>query len=210
MPAEGGVFAFGLMLAVAQAAAPPPPDYRAEVMGQAVRQLEALQAAGELDAVVREGARFQEHVAPDAGVAYEVALAENRRSGGGRAAMKAYDAVLALDPAHAAARYDRGELHLAAGDTDAARADFEAAAAAHPDHWVVHFRLAHLAGLAGDARGLEDHLTEALRHGFSFRTITADPTWRAWMRDPALGSVIARLIVVYDDEALIEELRGTP
>jgi tetratricopeptide (TPR) repeat protein len=210
MPAEGGVLAFGIMLATALAAPPPPPDYRAEVVGQAVRHLEALQAAGQLDAVVREGERFQEHVEPHADVAYEVALAENRRSQGGRAAMEAYDAVLDLDPSHAAARYDRGELHLSAGDAEAARADFLAAAEARPDHWVVHFRLAHLAGLAGDARGLEDHLTEALRHGFSFRTITADPTWRGWMRDPALGSVIARLIVVYDDESLIEELRGTP
>lgn len=203
------MFAFGLMFAAAQAAAPPPPDYRAEVVGQAVRQLEAMQAAGELEGVVREGTRFQEHVEPAADVAYEVALAENRR-GDIKAAMRRYDDVLALDPDHAAARYDRGELHLSNGDDDAARADFVAAATAHPDHWVVHFRLAHLAGRAGDARALEDHLTEALRHGFSFRTITADPTWRAWMRDPALGSVIARLIVVYDDESLIEELRGSP
>lgn len=203
------MLAFGLMFALARAAAPPPPDYRAEVVSQAVRQLEALQAAGELDVVVREGTRFQEHVEPAAAVAYEVALAENRR-GDLEAAMRRYDDVLTLDPDHAAARYDRGELHLSNGDDAAARADFLAAAAAHPEHWVVHFRLAHLAGRAGDARGLEDHLTEALRHGFSFRTISADPTWRAWMRDPALGSVIARLIVVYDDESLIEELRGSP
>jgi len=209
MRREEDVNALALLLGLARAAPPPPPDYRAEVLGKATRALESLQEVGELDVVIREGLRFQEHVEPSADIAYEVALAQNRK-GDRDAAMDSYDAVIELEPGHAAARYDRGELHLRAGDADAARTDFLAAAAAHPDHWVVHFRLAHLAGLAGDARALEDHLTEALRHGFSFRTIAADPTWRGWMRDPALGSVIVRLIVVYDDETIIEELRGTP
>ena len=199
----------GILMAASSAAAPPPPDYRAEVIRRAVRELEALQAAGDLDAVVSAGERFQRAVEPAADLAYEVALAENRR-GRPTAAMARYDAVIQLDPAHAAARYDRGELHLARGDDAAAQVDFQAAAAARPDHWAVHFRLAQLSGRARDARSFEAHLTEALRHGFTFRTIRDDPTWRAWMRDPVLGSVLARLIVVYDDESVIEDLRGPP
>ena len=209
MDAGGDMLALAIILTAAHAEPPPPPDYRAEVIGKAVRTLEALQATGDLEVVVREGERFQKHVERHPDLAYEVALARNRQ-GDRAAALEAYDTVIELAPDHAAARYDRGELHLGLGNVDAARTDLLAAARAHPEHWVVHFRLAHLAGLDGDARALEDHLTEALRHGFSFRTISADPTWRSWIRDPALGSVLVRLIVVYDDESIIEELRGTP
>ena len=51
---------------------------------------------------------------------------------------------------------------------------------------------------------------EALRHGFDFRTITSDPDWRAWARDPKLGRVLQRLIVVYSDEAIWEVLLEEP
>jgi hypothetical protein len=203
-----GLLPLGLLVAPAHAS-PPPPDYRAEVVGAVTVKLEIMGQNGDLEGVLKEGRRFQKHVQPAAPVAYEMALAANRLGRTGDA-IALYDEVTSLAPDHAAAWYDRGELHLSEGDDGDARRDFEAAAKLRPDHWVVHFRLAHLAGRAQDGRAFEEHLTQALRNGFAFQTILDDPTWRAWASDPVLGPVIVRLIVVYDDESLLERLRGTP
>ncbi len=197
---------FWVWLISVAAASPPPPDYRAEVVGAVTQQLEAMQAAGRLEELLDAGRRFQRSVEPAAPVSYEMALAANRL-GRTREAIDLYGDVLTLDPGHAAAHYDRGELRLAQGDEAAALADFQDAARLRPDHWVVHFRLADVAGRSGEFEAFEAHLTDALRQGFAFRTIVDDPTWRAWARDPRLGPVIARLIVVYDDERVLDQLR---
>ena len=195
------------MLAVR--AAPTPPDYREEIVSAQIRVLESLAADGRYADVVRSGQRFQDHVEAHPDVGYEIALAWNRLGEHSRA-MSAYTQVLASAPTHAAARYDRGELHLASGDDAAAKQDFLAAVAARPSHWAIHFRLAQLAGRARQPSDFDLHLTEALRHGLSFRRILEDPQWRGWLKHPELGPVMRRLIIVYGDDALIEELRDKP
>ncbi len=196
------------LLAVAAARAElPPPDYREELGERAAADVAAMAADGDVDGAVRLARRFTREVAPLPAVLYEEGLALYR-AGRTDAALRAYDRCLELDPNHAAARYDRGEIRLARGDLDGAREDFAVAAREAPDHWAVHFRLAHLAALDRDPRAFEAHLLDALRHGFDFRTIVDDPQWKAWARDPELGPVLERLIVVYSDEALLDRLRA--
>lgn len=186
-------------------AARQPEDFRAELVSAAAAQAEALNADGRFDDAIAFAERYQDAVEPAADVAYEVAYAYNGKGEIDRA-LRAYDAVIALDPHHAAARYDRGELLLSKGRDAEAQADFEEAARARPDHWAVHFRLAELSGRAGDAPAFEAHLTDALRCGFDFRTAIADPTWRAWFRDPKLGPILTKLVTVYSDEQLLQGL----
>jgi hypothetical protein len=77
-----------------------------------------------------------------------------------------------------------------------------------PDHWAVHFRLAELAARDHDTARFESHLTDAVRNGFDFRTIATDPNWRSWARDPELGKVITKLVVLYSQEDLLELLQA--
>jgi tetratricopeptide (TPR) repeat protein len=198
-----------MLMVGAASAARPPADYRSVVHGAAAAELEALNARGRFEDVRTFGDRFVDRVEPASLVLYEMAYAANRMGEIGPA-LRLYDRAIALDPELAVAFYDRGELHLIQGDVAQARADFEAAARLRPDHWAVHFRLAHLAGRQGQAGPFETHLLDALRHGFDFRTVLSDPDWQAWARDPALGRVLRRLIVVYSDETLYDQLKGAP
>ena len=194
---------------VATLAVREPPDYRGSLAEAAAAQAEALNAEGHHEEAIDFAATVQRAIGPAAVVQYEVGYAYNRL-GDLDAAVRAYDRALELDPHLAAALYDRGELLLLKGRDEEARADFEAAAALRPDHWAVHFRLAELAGRAADAPAFERHLIDALSNGFDFRTIIDDPGWRAWFRDPALGPVLTKLVVVYSDERLLDRLQEEP
>lgn len=198
---------FLLALTASALAARTPPDYRAELHRAAAAEVAALAARGDVEDAMALGKRFQTRVEPSAAVLYELGLLHNRLNQLSEA-MDHYDRALALDPGHAAARYDRGELLLERGETEAAREDFEAAAAQRPDHWAAHYRLAQLAGHRRDSAALEEHLMAALRNGFSLQTLLADPIWRRWAVDPELGPPIAGLIVVYGDESILEQLRS--
>ena len=202
----GGLVVWTALLLGASAwAVPAPEDFRSVVHRSAAAELEALNASGHHLEVLQQGARFEAHVEGAALVRYEMAYAANRL-GQERKALRLYTRALALQPDLAIALYDRGELRLLADDLSGARADFEAAARSRPDHWAVHYRLAHLAGREGKPEAMEEHLVEALRHGFDFRTLLGDSDWRAWSRDPSLGRVLQRLLVVYSDESVWDQL----
>lgn len=195
-----------LVIVSGQAAASrPPSDYRQELHRSAVSQIEVLAARSQFEEAFDFGNRFTRRVEPAPPVLYEMALLHNRL-GQFDDALDGYDRVLELEPEHAAARYDRGELLLEQGQIERAQADLEAAARLAPEHWVVHFRLAELAGAQGDARAMEDHLVNAIRHGFSLETLEQSPTWRGWIGDPEIGPVINRMILIYGDEALLDRL----
>lgn len=198
-----------LPIAAAAHAALPPPDYRAEVVAAVAHRVEAVADRGDLDAAIDLAERFEQVIGPAAPVAYEVALRLNRSGDAGQA-MGWYDRTIAAEPDHAAARYDRGELRLRAGQLALARQDFEVALAERPDAWAVHFRLAELCAHRDDGPGFEQHLRAALERGFDFREIAADPNWRRWARDPQLGPIVARYMTVYSDARLLDALRGAP
>ena len=140
-------------------------------------------------------------------VTYEIAYAWNRK-GDVDQATRWYDRAIEADPRSAPARYDRGELRMLAGDVQGAAEDFTVAAEERPTHWVVHFRLAQVAGRTKDPDAFREHLTDALRHGFDFRTILEDEEWRAYAQDEELGAVLRRLIRAYSDERLWDQLHG--
>lgn len=196
-----------LLLLSTAAAVREPPDYRAELHRSAAARVEALAQEGRLSEAVEFAERFQETVEPSAAVEYEVALS-CRAAGRDREALAHYDRALGLDPAHAAALYDRGEMLLVLDRIEEARRDFREAARLRPDHWAVHFRLAEMAARDRDPAAFEAHLTDALGHGFDFRAVIEDPNWRRWAVDPTLGPVIEKLIVVYSDEKLLDTLRA--
>ena len=198
---------FLLVLMTSALAARIPPDYRAELHRAAAAEVAGLAARGDVAGAMELGKRFQTRVEPSAAVLYELGLLHNQL-GQLSEAMDHYDRTIALAPDNAAARYDRGELLLENGETEAARVDFEIAAEHRPDHWAAHYRLAQLAGHRRDSAALESHLMAALRNGFALQTLLADPIWREWARDSELGPPIAGLIVVYGDESILEQLRS--
>lgn len=188
-------------------AARPPRDYRAQLFRAEAAELDALNRDGRFDEAIAQGRAFIRQVEASARVAYEVGLAFNRK-GQPDQALDWYSRAIHLDPNLAEARYDRGEILLGRGRNEAALVDFLAAARVRPDHWAVHFRLAQIAGRRADAKTFEAQLLAALRDGFDFHTITDDPEWRRWMRDPTLGRVLKRLIVVYSDDSVLQALQG--
>ena len=208
-----------LLLAVCLGAraAREPDDYRKDLMAGAAARVSSMSATGALEDAIDLAERFQRQVEPSAAVTYEIALALNRM-GRRSEAIARYTKALALDPDHAASLYDRGELYLLDGKTELAKADFERAAVLVPNHWAVHFRLAELAARDHDPAAFESHLTDAVRNGFDFRALiipgpegaapTMDPNWQAWARDPELGKVITKLVVLYSQEDLLELLQA--
>ena len=200
------MLALALVLGAARAAREPD-DYRADLMtGAATRVSRATERGAPEDAIAL-AERFQRQVEPSAPVTYEIAYALNRM-GRRSEAVATYTKALALDPDHAASLYDRGELYLLDDRLDLARADFERAAVLVPTHWAVHFRLAELAARAHDTAAFESHLFAAVSNGFDFRTIAKDPHWQGWARDPELGKVITKLVVLYSQEDLLELLQA--
>lgn len=196
-----------LLLALPAQAIRPPPDYRAELDHKMADRLSRQNEAGDWEGVVKAGEDYVEAIGISGPVAYELGFAENHQ-GQVDAALRWYGLAIEADPTDAAAPYDRGELLLAQGKLDLAAADFTAAAKLRPDHWAAWFRLAQVAGKRGDALAFEEQLIEAMRQGLDLHLLAADPNWRAFSRDPALGPILKRLITVYGDEAILEDLKA--
>lgn len=184
----------------------PAPDVRDEV-----ETVLATAVAGARDPAAAHALaeRVEDRVGVFAQVRYEAALAWNRAGELDRA-RRGYDAVLATDPDHAAALYDRGEIALLQGNRAAARTDLEAAAALRPDHWVVYYRLAWLELDEGHTAAGEDQLLEALHRGMELRMLVEDPGWRTLLKRPEARRAIERMIVVYGSDALLKDLEALP
>jgi len=183
-----------------------PSDYRSELYQRLAREVEGLNQAGHFAEAIALGERIERRVEASPWVQYEIGFAQNAL-GNTDAALKLFNETIRVMPDYAPARYDRGEILLLRGMNDEARIDFAVAAELKPYHWAAFFRLAHLDARSGDKEAFEVHLTEAIRQGFDFRSILGDPDWRKWANDKQLGPVIARLITVYGDEALLDQLR---
>ena len=75
-----------------------------------------------------------------------------------------------------------------------------------PTHWAGHFRLAHLAGLAGDADGFKQHLMNAIEHGFDLETVQSDPDWVSFTKNRKIRPVLRKVIVLYGNDVLCNGL----
>jgi tetratricopeptide (TPR) repeat protein len=187
----------------------PPPDYRDGLMASAADEVSRIAREESFDAAKELAGAWERTVGPDARVTYELGLAA-RLTGDEAAARRYLDRAIEQDPGLLAARYDRGEVLLNAGELDAAEADFREVARGAPDQWAGHFRLADIAGRRKDAAGFEAHLLDALRNGFSFRKVVGDPRWQGYLADAELGPVLRRLVVVYQGEAVLDALANPP
>lgn len=181
----------------------PPPSYRDSLMESARAEVRSRAQALGVAAAAEFVERWERTVGPDARVEYELGLAW-RLAGDDAKARGWLDRAVERDPGLVAARYDRGELRLNEGDLVGAREDFAVCAAKEPRAWPGPFRLADVAARQGDAVEFEAQLVVALRHGFPLATVTGDPHWRAYWRDPALGPVLRKLGAVYADPQLLE------
>ncbi|MEQ1502350.1 MAG: tetratricopeptide repeat protein [Myxococcota bacterium] len=152
---------------------------------------------------------FQDAVVRDAGLEYLAGLA-NRYAGRESEAIRRYEAALALDPSMAEAWYDLGEIHMGALDIARARDAFEHVRDLRTEGdlaWIGSWRLAEVSALDHDAAGLERNLRDALRRGFTFRTIAGQPNWKAFYADPALTDTIDKLLTVYAEPGIRDSLR---
>jgi tetratricopeptide (TPR) repeat protein len=164
---------------------------------------------GAADAVVDQVDAFTAALFADGPLEYLAGLAEKYR-GDDAAAEVRYRRALALDPTLVEAWYDLGEILLAAGRTDEARAAFTEVAArntALETGWLGPWRLAEVAAQAHDATAFESHLHEALRRGFTFRNVAGLPNWKAFYADPAIGPTLRALLAVYADPGIEASLR---
>ncbi len=198
-----------LLLLNTASAVRPPADYRVVLGEDLAQRAAALNAAGRHREAVRLVERFQDAVEVLPPLAYEAGYALNRL-GEINDALVHYNAAIERAPNLASARYDRGEIYLAQSRWREAQADFEVVVRVRPGHWAGHFRMAHLAGVAGDPNELEKHLTQAIRTGFDLRAVVDDPSWRAWAKDPALGAILRKIIILYTDESLLRDMGLTP
>ncbi len=196
-----------MILAVGLALAELPlPDYRlavTEAAGAEVARIARESTADEAEDFAR---RWMRAVGESARVQYEMGLAW-RLAGDDARAAAAIDRAVELDPELVAARYDRGEIRLARGDIDGAAEDIAVVTRLEPRAWPGWFRAADVAARRGDAAAFEVALLAAFRHGFSIRLVASDPTWRGFVDDPRIGSVLRRLVTVYQGEAALEALR---
>ncbi|HCH64352.1 MAG: hypothetical protein CL927_12395 [Deltaproteobacteria bacterium] len=186
----------------------PSPDYRAELGARYAAEVRRLGSSGQLEAAMKRAAEVEAQVGPFVQVRYEAALARNQ-AGAIRAAIEAYGQVLALDPDHVGALYDRGELLLVAGTTAdrvTARRDLEHAEALRPDHWAVPYRLALLAAQDQDSIEMANALTRALRNGLELGLIGTDPAWDPILRGDRTGPALMRFVRTYGSDDLVNEL----
>lgn len=198
-----------LLLAGLAAAELAPPDYDLTLTEGA--GAEVARAGRDRGPEVAEtfAKRWMRTFGESARVMYELGLVW-RLAGDDAHARSYLEQAVALDPDLAAARYDRGEIRLAAGDLAGALEDFEAVTRLEPEAWPGWFRLADLAGRTGDAKAFEAHLLRALRCGFQVTAVATDPTWRGFVLDPRIGPVLTRLVLVYQGADALKELGSPP
>lgn len=197
-----------LLLAALALSSVPPPSFEEHLGLRAWHRVDALVEAGRYEEAIAEADSFQQTVVPTAGLHYLVGLSWRRLHDDQRAET-ALLASVALDPDYVAPWYDLGEIWLVAGRwSDAERAWKRVSelvpAGAHCE--LGPLRLAEVAAHQRDATAFETHLREALHRGFHFRSIRAEPQWRDFYADPMLRDSVAKMVTVYGDPALLDDL----
>ncbi len=166
----------------------------------------------DVDAIAARVDAWLKTVGPDAGIAYVGALAARYRGRDGEAERR-YRQVIAWDPDDEAAHYDLGEILLSQGRLDEAAVAFARVVELRTEGagaWVGPWRMAEVSAWRGDAAAMETHLREALRRGFSFRTVAGTPNWATFYANPALRDPLRKLVTVYGDPAILETWTPAP
>jgi tetratricopeptide (TPR) repeat protein len=187
----------------------PLPSYREALVSEAWRQSNELLEAGLPEQAAGSAQAFEDTVEPDGSLEYLIGLSWNVRREPTKAAAH-YELALKLDPDLGEAWYDLGELQLAAGAFDEARASFERVTAlvtTGSHAYLGPQRLAEVAAHQQDPHAFEKHLHEALKRGFSFRSIAGLENWRRFYADPTMQDSVTKMITVYGEETTLESLQ---
>lgn len=186
-----------------------PADYRAVLGADLAKEVSTLNQSGRYRDAIQLAGRMRRSVGRIPSVSYEAGYA-HYQLGEIEAAVRHYDAAIQLNPDLAMAYYDRGEIHLTEGRLAQAQMDFERVVELEPKHWVGHFRLAHMAGLAENATLFETHLMAAIGAGFSFNSVLNDPDWKRFTMHAELQHVLRKIIVLYGNDDLLQWLGDRP
>ena len=187
----------------------PLPSYRDALVSEAWRNANELLEAGLPDQAAASAQAFEDAVEPDGSLEYLIGLSWYVRHDFVQAKAH-YEKALALDPTLGEAWYDLGELQLSAGDFDAARASFQHVAGlvtTGKHAYLGPQRLAEVAAHQHDPLAFETHVHEALRRGFSFRSIAGLENWRRFYADPVLQDSVTKMVTVYGDDATLKSLQ---
>ncbi len=198
----------GLVLGTAWAEVPLP-SYRDALVSEAWGQANDLIEAGLPEQAAASAQAFEDTVEPAGSLEYLIGLSWYVRRDFAQATAH-YQKALALDPKLGEAWYDLGELQLSAGAFDDARTSFQHVSELVTDGAHAYLgpqRLAEVAAHQHDPVAFEDNLHEALRRGFSFRSIAGLENWRGFYADPALQDSVTKMITVYGDEATLTSLQ---
>lgn len=190
-------------------AARTPADYRAVLGSDLAKEVSNLNQSGRYRDAIQLAGRMRRSMGRIPSVSYEAGYA-HYQLGELDAAVRHYDTAIQLNPDLAMAYYDRGEIHLTEGRLVQAQFDFERVVELQPKHWVGHFRLAHMAGLAENATLFETHLMAAISAGFSFNSVLNDPDWKRFTMHAELQHVLRKIIVLYGNDELLQWLGDRP
>ena len=197
-----------LFLSTSQAEIPLP-SYIDDVTSRTWIQVNHRIELGEYKEAIELARRFQRQVTEDAGLEYLIGDAW-RRQGEDRKAKKYYLRAVSLDPDLTAAWYDLGEVQLVGGDYEAAKQSFtevDRLLPAGQRGWLGPWRLAEIAAHQQDPAVFETNMKEAIRRGFSFRTIEGLPNWQAFYGDPVMRDSIEKMVTVYGEPSTLDTLR---
>ncbi len=190
----------------------PIPSYQDELTESAWLEVNHLIESGRIDEALTTAEAFEKHVVEDSGIAYLRGLAHRFR-GEPELAEQHLRRAVKLDPSRKDAWSDLGEILLASQRYDEARDCFAKVDELLPSgrySWVGPFRLAEVAAHQRQPRRFEEHMREALRRGFTFRTIERDPNWQKFYADPSMHDSVEKLITVYGDTAILDTLKTAP
>lgn len=209
-------------------AAPPLPDYREEAIVGAWTEFDrritaactwpagqtglgaplACDPAG-LDSAIAWGRQVLRDVADDGRIHYLIGLAQ-RYAGRPSEAEAALREAVRRSPDRAEAWADLGDLLSARSAWTEAADAFRNVARLKPEGpaaWYAWLQLAQIAANQHDPAGFEAALREALRLGFSLRTITGNPAWKAWWADPVMRPAVERMVGGYAEPGVLDSLR---
>jgi tetratricopeptide (TPR) repeat protein len=218
-----------VLLTLLAVAAPPLPDYREEAVVGAWTELDKRITAScswnpgqtglgaplacdpaALDRAIAWGRQVLRDVADDGRLHYLIGLA-HRYADRPQDAEAALREAVKLSPDRADAWADLGDLLSARGAWEEAATAFRNVARLRPDgpvSWYAWLQLAQIAANRHDPEGFESALREALRLGFSLRTITGNPAWQAWWADPTMRPAVERMVGGYAEPRVLESLRA--
>ena len=194
-----------LLLGVAVTfAAREPSDYRQILVDRAIARFHHVKMERGIETALDFGDSFAQQVIGSARLYYEFGLACNQENFTIKA-MGYYNKAIKNQPDMVEALYDRAELFIVDEKLDEAKEDLHKASTAK--HWAVHFRLAEIAAREKNLQDFENQLTESIRYGFSLENLlNLGQHWRFWAKDPTLGRILRRVILLYGSEEIWLEL----